>query len=382
MRLSKRIDTIPPYIFNELDILKSQVKDPVDFGIGDPDMPTPQFITDELTRTAGKAENHRYPSYTGLRVLREEIARYFSKRFSVELDPDNEIIVLIGSKEGIAHSMQSLIDKGDEMLIPSICYPVYRVQAGLWGAKTKEFPVRFENKFVPDLADMKKKLTSRTKTVFINYPNNPTSAVVPFTFYKDLTELASKHGFSIINDAVYSEVYFSGQKPHSILEADRDKQYSLEFHSFSKTFNMTGWRIGFAVGNRKLIEGLKKIKMNTDSGVFNPIQYAAIKALKRGSKHIRENNKLIKNRIDILCDVLEEKGFEFHRPESTFYVFAKTMNGEDSMSFTKRLMKDAGIITTPGIGFGNAGNGFIRFSLTLPDRELAKGIRKIRNLKF
>lgn len=382
MRLSKRIDSIPPYIFNELDKLKSQVRNPVDFGIGDPDLPTPQFIIDELIRTSGNNANHRYPSYSGLTALRMEIAKYFKKRFSVKLDPENEIIVLIGSKEGLAHCMQSLIDKDDEILIPSICYPVYRVQAGLWGANTREFPVRFNNKFVPDIDDILHKASAKTKTLFINYPNNPTSATVPLSFYKDVVNLAMKKGFSIVNDAVYSEVYFNDDRPHSILEADKDKQCSIEFHSFSKTFNMTGWRIGFAVGNRQLIEGLKKIKMNTDSGVFKPIQYSAIKALKEGASHIEENNKLISSRIEMLSSALEESGFEFHRPQSTFYIFAKTLNNEDSMSFTKRLIKDAGIITTPGIGFGPEGDKFIRFSVTLPDSQLRRGIKKIRKLEI
>ncbi len=380
MKLAKRLDLIPPYIFNEIDKLKAKMKNPVDFGIGDPDLPTPKFIIEEAYKYMKKSENHQYPSYTGMKILREEIAKYFDKRFNVSLDPDKEIIVLIGSKEGIAHSLQALINKNDEVLLPSISYPVYRVQSKLWGAKVKEFSIKYENKFIPEIKDIEKKISNNTKILFLNYPNNPTSAIVPFTFYKDIIKLAKQHNFIILNDAVYSEVYYSKIIPHSILEADKNKKYSLEFHSFSKTFNMTGWRIGFAVGNKHLIEALKKIKMNTDSGVFNPIQYAAIKALQKREEHIEKNNKIIANRVDMLCETLDKLNFDFHKPQATFYVFAKTKFNMKSMDFTKYLMKKANIITAPGIGFGKDGDKFVRFSVTLSERELKRGIKNLKKL--
>lgn len=381
MRLSKKLDIIPPYLFNEIDILKSSIKDPVDFGIGDPDMPTPSFIVEEASKQMRIAANHRYPSYSGMPLLRDAVKDYFQERFETVIDSDKEAVILIGSKEGIAHSIQSVIDPGDEVLVPSICYPVYRTQALINGAVLKEFPVRFEKGFSPSVEDIERSITPKTKLLFLNYPNNPTGATADRAFYEDITSLCYRKNIIIFNDAVYSEVYFGKEKPVSILQTKRGKDVALEFHSFSKTFNMTGWRVGFAAGNRELAGALKKIKMNTDSGVFDPIQIAAAKALKRRNAHIKTNNSLISKRMDMLCSALEEKGFEFKKSKATFYLFAKTLKGMDSFSMTKYLIKKAGIVTAPGIGFGADGDGFIRFSLTLNDSELERGISKIKAMR-
>jgi len=381
MRLSDKLNVIPPYLFNEIDILRSSVKNPVDFGIGDPDMPTPNFIIDEMEKQLVKSANHRYPSYIGMPELRKAIKTYFKERFNTELDENSEMIVLIGSKEGIAHSLQSIIDPGDEILIPSICYPVYRTQALMNGAAIKEFPIKFENKFVPKLSDIEKKISKKTKLLFLNYPNNPTGASVDLKFYNEISQLCKERNIIVLNDAVYSEVYFSKNKPPSMMQAKYGKTMGLEFHSFSKTFNMTGWRIGFAVGNRELINALKQIKMNTDSGVFNPIQLSVIKALKNRKNHIKKNNDLIAKRASALGSVLKGLGFQFHMPDSTFYIFAKTIKQLNSFDMTKYLIKNAGIITTPGIGFGKEGDNYIRFSLTLRDSELERGIKKLKALR-
>ncbi|MCK4523295.1 aminotransferase class I/II-fold pyridoxal phosphate-dependent enzyme [candidate division WOR-3 bacterium] len=377
MKLSSRIDKIPPYIFNEIDILKSKLHNPVDFGIGDPDLPTPDFIVNEAIKKIKDPKNHSYPSYSGMNQLREAISKYFHKRFGVKLNPDKEIIVLIGSKEGIAHSLQSLIDTNDRVLVPAISYPVYRVQTSLWGGKIDEFDIGFENQFIPSISDIEKKINKKTRILFLNYPNNPTGAIVPLSFYKKCVDLAKKRDLIIINDAVYTDIHHNKSLPPSLLQADKKKQLSLEFHSFSKTFNMTGWRIGFAVGNSTLIDGLKKIKMNTDSGVFNAIQFAAIKALKNSDKHIQTLNSRISARIDLLSDALYNMGFEFNKPKATFYIFARTKNNMRSMEFSKHLMNKAGIITAPGIGFGKKGDSYIRFSVTLPEKEIERGIKKM-----
>ncbi|MDY6787112.1 MAG: aminotransferase class I/II-fold pyridoxal phosphate-dependent enzyme [candidate division WOR-3 bacterium] len=383
MKLSSRLNAIPPYVFDEIDKLKRQTENPVDFGVGDPDLPTPDFIINEMEEQLGKPANHRYPSYNGMRELRETIASYMKERFNVDADPEKEIMVLIGSKEGLAHLMQALIEEGDEMLIPSICYPVYRVQSNLWGARTVEFPVHYENNFTPIIEDIESLITHSTKALMLNYPNNPTGAVVDIDFYAQITEMAYERGIAVINDCVYADIHSPAlPPPPSMLSSSKGMETGIEFHSLSKTFNMTGWRIGFAVGNEKLINGLRKIKMNTDSGVFRPIQYAAIEALENGSEHIKYNNRIIADRINRLADALEQKGLEFHRPPATFYILAKTRMGMNSMEFTKYLIKNAGIITTPGIGFGQSGDGFIRFSLTLPDSEIDRGIEKIGKLEL
>ncbi len=383
MKTASRLQKIPPYIFNEIDSLKKTLKNPIDFGIGDPDLPTPDFIVDEAIRQLKKPKNHQYPSYSGMLELRESIAEYFYKRFNVSLNPEKEIAILIGSKEGIAHLMQAIIDKNDRILMPSISYPVYRVQASLWGGIIDEFPVYFDKKFIPDINDIKYRVKTKTKALFLNYPNNPTGATVSLSFFKKCVSLAAEYNIMLINDAVYTDIHHNKPiLPPSLLQADIKKKYSLEFHSFSKTFNMTGWRIGYAVGNSQMIDALKKIKMNTDSGVFNAIQYAGIKALEKGDRHIYELNEIIKQRIDKLSEVLYKKGFEFNKPNASFYIFTRTLHNMKSMEFSKFLMEKLGIITAPGIGFGAHGDEFIRFSLTLSEKELQRGINKINKLRF
>lgn len=383
MKIAKRMTSIPPYIFNEIDILKRELDKPVDFGIGDPDMPTPDYIIKAGSKALHRRENHRYPSYSGMPALREAIAHYISKRFGVQLDPDNEITVLIGSKEGIAHMMQALVDKGDHVLMPSIAYPVYRVQTKLWGGEVDEFPVHFDSAFVPDINNIEKMISERTKTIFLNYPNNPTGATVDISFFEQIISLADRYGLSVINDGVYTDIHHnSPNAPPSILQCEGARKHCVEFHSFSKTFNMTGWRLGYCIGNRELIAALNKIKMNTDSGVFNAVQEAGIEGLRNCEKHIFDMNKRIKARIDLLSEVLKEQGFEFNKPNATFYIFAKTIRGMSSMDCTKFLMKECNIITAPGIGFGKAGDDYIRFSLTLPEDELNRGIENIRKLNL
>ncbi|MGE3062625.1 MAG: aminotransferase class I/II-fold pyridoxal phosphate-dependent enzyme [bacterium] len=380
--VSKKIKLIPPYLFNEIDKLKKSIENPIDFGIGDPDMPTPAFIVKEMEHQLKIKENHRYPSYEGILELREEISKYFKKRFNAEIDPENEILILIGSKEGIAHSLEAFLDKNDEVLIPSICYPVYRTQTLLKGGIPVEFPVCFDNYFIPYFSDIKKKLSSKSKVLFLNYPNNPSGASVEKNFYDQAVDFALKQNLIIMNDNVYSDVYFSKVRPPSIMQSKQAKECSIEFHSFSKTFNMTGWRIGYAVGGSHLIKALKQIKMNTDSGVFVPIQKAALAGLKSIDSHVMRNNIIIKKRVDLLCEALGEKDFEFHKPKAAFYVFAKTKKNMKSAEFTEYLLREAGIVTTPGVGFGRDGDDFVRFSLTLSDADLKQGIKRIKKLKL
>lgn len=382
MMVSKKIKLIPPYLFNEIDKLKKSIEKPIDFGIGDPDMPTPAVIVKEMEKQIKLKDNHRYPSYEGIIELREEISNYFKKRFGADVDPENEVLILIGSKEGIAHSLEAFLDRQDEVLIPSICYPVYRTQTILKGGKPVEFPVLFENYFIPYFSDIKKRLTEKSKILFLNYPNNPTGAAVDKKFYDQAVDFALNHNLIIMNDNVYCDVYFSKMRPPSIMQSKQAKECSIEFHSFSKTFNMTGWRIGYAVGGSHLIKALKQIKMNTDSGVFVPIQKAALAGLKTIDSHIIKNNVILKKRVDVLCEALLEKNFEFHKPKASFYVFVKTKKNMKSAAFAEFLMREAGIVTTPGGGFGQAGDDFVRFSLTLSDADLREGVKRIKRLKI
>jgi len=344
-------------------------------------MPTPKCILKEMEKEIRIPENHRYPSYEGLMELRIEIAKYFKKRFNVNLNPETEILILIGSKEGIAHSLEAFIDKNDEVLLPSICYPVYRTQILLKGGKIIEFPVNYNNFFIPYFSDIKKILSGKSRVLFLNYPNNPTGATVEKSFYDQAVDFAMRNNLIIMNDNVYCDVYFSKVRPPSIMQTNHAKDCAIEFHSFSKTFNMTGWRIGYAVGSKDLIRALKHIKMNTDSGVFLPIQKAVIAGLRNIDNHIMQNNIMIKKRIDLLSEILIEKGFEFHKPKATFYIFAKTLKKMKSVEFTKFLLREYGIVTTPGVGFGEKGDDFIRFSLTLNDKNLKEGIKRLKKLK-
>uniref|UniRef100_A0A7C3N8M3 Aminotransferase n=1 Tax=candidate division WOR-3 bacterium TaxID=2052148 RepID=A0A7C3N8M3_UNCW3 len=379
---SQNLNKLPLYLFDQIDKMKKSIPDPIDFGVGDPDIPTPKIIVDELIKNVKKSENHKYPPYDGILELKKEISEYFKKRFSVNLDPEKEVLVLIGSKEGIAHSLEAFLNRNDKVLIPSICYPVYKNQTILKGGKPVEYKIRFENNFVPEISEIEKKIDKKTKILFLNYPNNPTGAKVKKEFYDRIYELCAKKNIMVLNDNVYSEIYFDDSPPPSFLQSDRDKNLSCEFHSFSKVFNMTGWRIGFLVGNQKMIEMVKKIKTNTDSGVFIPIQKASIAGLKNIEK-IKENNiKIFKKRMEILSEHLYSKGFEFHKPVSTYYIFTKTLKNMDSLSFTKLLLQKAGIVTTPGIGFGKDGDRFVRFSITLNEKDFYRGIEKIKRMKI
>ncbi len=379
---SQNLEKLPPYLFDQIDKMKKSIKNPIDFGVGDPDLPTPKIIVDEMIKNVKKSEYHKYPPYEGISELKKEISIYFKKRFSVNVDPDKEILVLIGSKEGIAHSLEAFLNKGDKVLIPSICYPVYKNQTILKGGIPVEYKIKYENNFIPDLEEIEKKIDEKTKILFLNYPNNPTGTKVKKGFYDDIYELCSKKNIFVLNDNVYSEIYFDDDPPPSFFQSDRNKDISCEFHSFSKVFNMTGWRIGFMVGNQKMIETVKKIKTNTDSGVFIPIQFAAIKGLKNFEKIKKDNIKVYKKRMEIISQELYRKGFEFHKPVATYYLFSKTLKNMDSLSFTKLLLKKTGIVTTPGIGFGKDGDGFIRFSITLNEKDFYRGIEKIKRLKI
>ncbi|MCX7831773.1 MAG: LL-diaminopimelate aminotransferase [Actinobacteria bacterium] len=385
MKPAKRIAQLPPYLFARIDELiekkKAEGVDVISLGIGDPVEPTPQPIIDALNEALKDPENHRYPSYYGLREFRISASLWFKKRFRVELDPDNEILPLIGSKEGIAHLPWALVDEGDIVLVPDPAYPVYEIASMLSSATPYKMPLLKENGFLPDLDSIPSDVLRRAKLMFINYPNNPTTAVATDEFFKKAIELAHKYGFLIAHDNAYSEITFNGYKAPSILEFEGAKEVCVEFHSLSKSFNMTGWRIGFLAGNANSVKYLANLKTNIDSGIFNPIQYSGIKALTDLSDFPEKMCLIYERRKQMVLDVLNELGISYHISPATIYVWAEVPDGYTSDTWAMKLIDEAGIVVSPGSAYGKFGEGYFRISLTVKDERLKEAMERLKNLK-
>lgn len=379
IRISDRLNKLPPYLFVEIDRAKTKArqagKDIIDLGIGDPDQPPPKFIIDALCQAAQDPGMHRYALDAGQPEFRRAIADWYKTRFGVELEPDTEVLPLIGSKEGIAHMPLAFVNPGDAVLVPEPCYPPYKGGSIFAGADIEIMPLLEQNAFLPDISKVKK--AKKAKLMFVNYPNNPTSAVAGLNFFNKVVEFARRNNIIVVHDAAYSEINFDGYRPDSFLAAQGAKEVAIEFHSLSKTFNMTGWRAGFACGNAKVIAGLAKVKSNIDSGIFNAIQRAGTTALNTRSDHIEKINRMYQERCDALVDGLNSIGWKIARPRATFYVWARVPKGNDSMAFAARLLQEADIVATPGAGFGAAGEGFIRMALTVPVDRLKEAVARI-----
>ncbi len=386
VEVAERLKLLPPYLFKELDRLRDEVKasgvDIIDFGVGDPDLPTPAHIIEALKQAVDDPSTHRYPSYSGMNDFRDCVAGWYEKRFGVELDPSSEVIVLIGSKEGIAHIPLAFVNPGDTVLVPSPSYPVYHTGTILAGGESFFMPLLEKNGFLPDLKQIPEEVASSAKLMFINYPNNPTSAVADKQFFEMVVNFARKHDIIVCHDAAYSELAFDGYIPPSFLEVDGAKDVGIEFHSLSKTYNMTGWRLGFAVGNSDIIKALGQVKSNIDSGAFNAIQKAGIVALEGNQDCVSEMCRIYEERRDVLLKGLDEVGLNAAKPKATFYVWCKIPHGTTSTEFSMKLLKEAGIVTTPGNGFGEPGEGYIRFALTVPKERIEEAIERLRKLKF
>ncbi|MBF0558622.1 MAG: LL-diaminopimelate aminotransferase [Nitrospirae bacterium] len=382
VQLADRIKNLPPYLFASIDKMKQQALakgvDLIDLSIGDPDIPTPQNIVDAMKRAVDKAEHHRYPSYEGMHIYREAVAAWYGQRFNVGLEPAGEVISLIGSKEGIGHIPLAFINPGDVVLVPSPGYPVYPVGTGFAGGEPYLMPLTEANDYLPDLGAIPEAICKRAKMMFLNYPNNPTAAVAGRDFFEAAIAFAEKHNIIICHDAAYSEIYYDGKRPMSFLEVDGAKEVGVEFHSLSKTYNMTGWRIGFVVGNRDIIAGLGKIKTNLDSGAFQAIQEAGVAALKTDDSALSWIRSTYQERRDILFDGLRKLGFELKKPEATFYVWARVPSGFDSTSFVTHLLEKTGVLGTPGVGFGAPGEGYIRFALTQSIERIEEALNRIK----
>jgi LL-diaminopimelate aminotransferase len=381
MKMSRRVEHLPPYLFVEISKKiaekKAKGEDVISFGIGDPDIPTPPHIIDRLCRAAQDSANHRYPESDGLPELRKAIAEWYMKRFNISLDADSEVLPLIGSKEGIAHIALCFIDYQDAALIPDPAYPVYSISTVLAGGRPYYLPLIEQNDFLPDLKRVPADILKRVKLVWLNYPNNPTGAVADLNFFKTIVEFAQQYDIAVCHDGPYSEVAYDGYQPVSFLEAEGAKEIGVEFHSLSKSYNMTGWRIGMVVGNAKMIDALKRIKSNLDSGIPQAIQYAAIEALSGSQDCIQEHNEIYQRRRDLIIDMLNSMGLEAKPPKGGLYIWAKVPNGYSSIEFADDLLEKVGVVVTPGIGYGRNGEGYVRLSLTIPDVRLVKGLSRL-----
>jgi LL-diaminopimelate aminotransferase len=379
-----RLKQIPPYLFKEIDEKKDAVRargvDIIDLGVGDPDLPTPGFIIDKLRKAVQDPSTHRYPLYSGMNLFREAVARWYKRRFGVELDPETEILTLIGSKEGLAHLPLGLNDPEDLNLITSPAYPVYQMGSLFAGAYSHFLPLLRENAFLPDLEHVEPLAARDAKLLFFNYPNNPTGAVADQEFFAQVVDFCREHKIIAVHDAAYTEVAFDGFKPLSFLEVPGAKDLGVEFHSLSKTYNMTGWRLGMAVGNREVLSALGKIKSNIDSGAFNAIQIAGIAALDSDQRCVAENCRIYQERRDLLVGGLKKLGYDVDLPRATFYVWLAVPPGMTSMSFAGHLLEKAGLVTVPGIGFGAPGEGYVRLALTVTRPHLEEALDRLKRL--
>ncbi len=383
---ANRMNSLPSYLFAKLDRLKSEkIKqgiDVIDLGIGDPDQPTPDHIIQSMCVAVKDPLNHQYPSYEGMLSFREAASQWYADTFGVMLDPEDQVLTLIGSKEGIAHTPLAFVNPGDVTLVPDPAYPVYRMGTLIAGGTPHIVPLLAENGFLPDLDLISMGVAKSAKMLFINYPNNPTSAIADKNFFKKVVDFASDNGLIVCHDNAYSEMTYDGYKAPSFLETKGAMEVGIEFHSLSKTYNMTGWRLGFAVGNGNILSGLGRIKTNVDSGVFRAIQMAGITALKGPQDCVKKMRAIYQDRRDILITGLEKIGISVQPPKATFYVWSPVPSGFTSLEFSNLLLDKAGVVVTPGIGFGEYGEGYIRFGLTTSIERIKEAVERMSNLEI
>ncbi len=382
---ARRIAAVPPYLFAEIDRKKAEARargvDVIDLGIGDPDLPTPVHVVERLRVEAGNPAWHRYPSYVGDAEFRRAVAAWYGRRFGVELDPEREVMALIGSKEGIAHAIWAYVDAGDLALVPDPGYPVYRTHVLLAGGTPYALRLEAERGFLPDLEAVPPEVVGRARLLWLNYPNNPTAAVADLAFFEEAVAFCRRHDILLCHDAAYSETTFDGYVAPSVLQVPGAREVAVEFHSLSKPFNMTGWRIGMAVGNAAAVRGLGIIKTNTDSGQFTAVQRAAVAALEETPAGFLEGmRETYRRRRDLVVDALRALGVQVDPPRGTFYIWAPVPAGYTSAGFTEALLEQAGVVVAPGSGYGEAGEGYFRISLTVPDALLSEAVARLRRL--
>jgi LL-diaminopimelate aminotransferase len=378
-RRAKRLQELPPYLFAEIERrlteLQEAGQDVINFGIGDPDQPTPEFIVEKLAEAAREPATHRYPTTAGT-------AEFFEKRFGVQVDPQREVLALMGAKEGLAHLPLAVVNAGEVLLLPDPAYPVYRAAALFAGGVAHDMPLRASNNWLPDLDAIPPDVAHRAALMYLNYPNNPTAATAPLEFFERAVRFAREHGIVIAHDAAYAELYLGPRSP-SILQVPGGKDVAIEFHSLSKTFNMSGWRLGFAVGNEKLIDALRSLKSNIDSGVFLAVQVAGTAALQRfDDVEVRALQDIYRTRRDVLVEGLNRLGFRALKPQATFYVWAACPEGYGSQAMASRMLTEARVLALPGAGFGKGGKGYLRFALTLPTERIHEAIERLSKVRW
>jgi LL-diaminopimelate aminotransferase len=383
LQIADRLTKIPPYLFMELrkKIAKAKADgiDVISLAIGDPVEPTPSSIIKELNRTAKDPENHRYPTdeEKGMLAFRKEVANWYQERYGVTLDPAQEILGLIGSKEGCHHFILACINPGDIVLMTDPGYPAYRASILMGEGEPYSMPIRAENGFLPDFNEIPLDIVKRARGMFLNYPNNPTGACANRDFFKRVVDFAGKNNIAVCYDNPYSEVVFDDQERLSFLSVEGAKDVGIELNSLSKPYNMTGWRIGMAAGNADLIAGLSKVKENTDSGIFNPIQFAGIQALRGETANIEKMLRIYKRRRTLVLKTLRKIGIKFNPPKGTFYLWVPTPKGMSSLEFTNRLFEKTAVVVAAGTAYGKYGEGYIRISLTVPDGRLKEAMNRI-----
>lgn len=386
IRAAQRMARIPPYLFAEIDrkvaAKRAAGVDVITLDIGDPDLPTPDVVVQAAARALHDPANHRYPSYYGLRSLRVAMAQWYGRRFGVELDPDAEVLPLIGSKEGIAHLPIALVDPGDVVLCPDPGYPVYVTGTIMADGEPYRLPLRADNGFLPDLAAIPGDVAKRARLLWLNYPNNPTAAVATDDFFHAAVAFCREHGVVLAHDAPYTEIAFDGYRAPSVLEYEGAREVAVEFHSLSKTYDMTGWRVGMCVGNAEVVRLLGQVKTNVDSGVFQAVQIAAIAAMEEPAEELQRRNGVLRRRHVMVRDALAAIGVEVSLPRASFYLWAPVPAGFDSIGFAAHVLDEVGVNVTPGVGFGPSGGGYFRVSVTAPDERVEEACARLRGLRL
>jgi LL-diaminopimelate aminotransferase len=381
-----RLKKLPPYLFKEIDRMRDEVRskgvDIIDLGVGDPDRPTPDNVIEKLCEAGRNPANHQYPSYTGMNDFRKTVAAWYKRRYDVDLKWADQVCTLIGSKEGIAHLPLAFINQGDISLVPEPAYPVYHIGTMFAGGSTHFMPLLEKNGFLPDLGAIPTEIAQKAKLMFINYPNNPTGATAGEDFYLEVVEFAQKYEIIVVSDAAYSEMTYDGYVAPSFLTVPGALEVGIELHSLSKTYNMTGWRLGWAAGRAEVVDGLGRIKSNIDSGAFQAVQVAGIEAMEGDQSSLENMRKVYTERRDVLVAGLRDAGLRAEPPKATFYIWVGVPDGMTSADFTARLLTEAGIVVTPGNGFGPSGEGYVRFALTQEADRLKEACARIKDLKL
>jgi LL-diaminopimelate aminotransferase len=382
VKFAQRVEELPPYLFHAISRKiaekRAQGVDVISFGVGDPDMPTPPHILDALIKASNEPENHRYPETDGLPEYRKAVAAWYERRFGLTFDADKEVLPLIGSKEGIGHIPLCFIDTGDVALVPDPGYPVYSVATQLVGGAVHTLPLTADGGFLPDLDAVPEDVAAKAKLLWLNYPNNPTSAIATPEFFEQAVAFAKRHHVLIVHDMAYSEVAYDEYVPPSFLETPGARDVAIEVNSLSKSYNMTGWRIGMAVGNADMIDALMRVKSNLDSGIPNAIQKMAIAALEGPQDCIEEHNRVYQRRRDRLVEAVRAMGLRVDPPKASLYMWCRLPDGVGSIEFAERVLEDTGVVVTPGVGYGEHGEGYVRLSLSVPDERLEEGVRRLQ----